>query len=39
MRNILVHHYLEMELDRVGNVMENDLPVKRKAEEILARRE
>jgi uncharacterized protein with HEPN domain len=39
MRNILVHHYFEIELDRVWNVVENDLPLlKDKVEKILALR-
>jgi uncharacterized protein with HEPN domain len=37
MRNILVHHYFEIELDRVWNVVESDLPLlKRRVQGILA---
>jgi uncharacterized protein with HEPN domain len=39
-RNILVHHYFEIELERVWNVVQNDLPVlKQKIEEILSARD
>ena len=37
MRNILVHHYFEIDLDIVGAVLEDDLPVlKRRIQSILS---